>query len=154
MSNVSDFTVSDSIVSPVMEPSLLSARFPGIKEIIAQLNSKLDECITRLTALVVKLVFDSSLHSLPDNVHYLSTRLTHCQLNHDAVVQNFYNYKKDVRNFFVKGAPSYINSSNIPSPSHDYDVTMSFRMVLETIGNPLDPHTIHHFYTFLTQYNK
>jgi len=52
------------------------------------------------------------------------------------------------------GTLSYINSFNLSSPSHDHDVPMPFRMVLEKIGNPLDPLTNHHFQTFLTQYHK
>jgi len=52
------------------------------------------------------------------------------------------------------GTPSYMSSSNVPSPSQDHDIPMSFRMVLEKIGNPLDPLNNHHFQTFLTQYNK
>jgi len=49
---------------------------------------------------------------------------------------------------------SYINSSNLPSPSREHNAPMSFRIVLEKIDNPLDPLTNRRFRTFLTQYNK
>ena len=130
-----------------------------MKVLIEQFTSKLDGCINRLTALEDKLVaspdlhqpLDPSLLSLSDKNQQLSTRLTHCELNHETVIQNFYNYKKDVHDFLGIGTSSFMNFSDLPSPSHDHDVPMSFRMVLEKIGNSLDPLTNHHFQTFLTQ---
>jgi len=72
---------------------------------------------------------------LPKKVQHLSTRLTHCELNHDTVVQKVYKYKKGLNDFLGMGTPFYINSSNLPSPSpdHDHDIPMSFRMVLEKL---------------------
>ena len=41
-----------------------------------------------------------------------------------------------MHDFLGMGTPSYINSSNLLSPSfYDHDVSMSFRTVLEKIGN-------------------
>jgi len=42
----------------------------------------------------------------------------------------------------------------LPSPSHDHNVPMPFRMVLIKIDNSLEPQTNHHFQTFVTQHNK
>jgi len=155
-SHVSEATVPDSIVPPILEESLsLSDEFAEIKGLVLKFTSKLDSCITRLTALEDKLNLQQTPDlSLSAKVEQLSTRLTHCEFNYDTVVQKFYNYKKDVHDFLCMRTPSYMNSSNFPSPSHNHDVPMSFRMVLEKIGNPLDPLTDHHFQTFLTQYNK
>ena len=126
------------------------------------MKSKIDDNITHLTILESKLVaspdlqqtYHSLLLSLPDKVQQFSNRLTSCELNHENVIQKLYIYKKDVHDFLGMGTPSYMNSSNLPSPSHDHDVPMSFHMVLEKTGNPLDPITNHHFQTFLTHYNK
>ena len=160
--SVSDATVPDSIVPTIIEPSSLAADFAGMRYIMTRLESKIDDYITRLTILEPKLVAspdlqqtsDSLLLSLPDEVQHFSTHLTHCELNHDTEIQTFYNYKKDVHDFLGMGTPSYMNSSNLPSPFQDHNVPMSFRMVLEKIGNPLDLLSNDHLQTFLTQYNK
>jgi hypothetical protein len=154
----SDGTVSDSIIPPILEPSLAS-EFSDLKDLVTTFSTKLEKCINRLTDLEGKLFAPLDLQkpldlSLSAKVEELSNSLTYCEQNHEGVVQKFYNYKKDVHDFLGMGTPSYMNSSYLPSPSHDHDVPMSFRMVLEKIGNPLDPLTNHHFQTFLTQYNK
>ena len=148
-SPVLETTVPDSIVPPVPAAQLsLADEFKEIKDLVTKFTERLDSLEAKL-----------NLQQPPDlslsvNVEKLATRLSTCESNYDTVVQKFYNYKKDVHDYLGMGTPSYMNSSNVPSPSHDHDVPMSFRMVLEKIGNPLDPLTNHHFQTFLTQYNK
>ena len=159
--SVSAAMVPDSIVPTIIEPSSLAADFADMRDIMNWLESKVDNYITHLTILESKIVAspdlqqtsDPSLIFLPDKVQRLSSRLTHCELNHETVMQKFCNYKKDVHNFLEMGTPSYTNFSNLPSSSHsydhdhDHDVPLSFRMVLEKICNPLDPLTNHHFQT-------
>ena len=96
----------------------------GIAE-LRGLMSRLEFKIDEFTVLEDKLedhpdlhqTPDPSLLSIPDTVHQLSTRLTHCELNHEIPVTKFYIYKKDVHNFFGMGTPPYINSSNLSSSS-------------------------------------
>jgi len=143
------------MVPTIIEPSSLAADFADIRGIMTRLESKIVDYITRVPFLEAKLVATPDLQKTPDSlllslsvkVQQLSTRLTHC-------VTKFYNYKKYVHVFFAMRTPFYINSSNIPTSSQDHDVPMSFRLVLEKIGNPLDPFTNQHFQIFLTQYNK
>jgi len=135
--------VPDPIAPTITESSSLVADFADMRNITTQLGSKVDNYIARLTILESKIIAsrdleqtsDPSLISLPDKVQHLSTRLTLCKLNHKTVIQKFYNCKKDVHDFLGMGTPCYMNSSNLPSPSQDRDVPMSFRMVLKKIGN-------------------
>ena len=106
-SHVSEATAPNSILPPILEESFsLSGEFKALNELVKDFTSRLD--------------------SLSAKVEQFSNRLTSCELNHDAVVQKKYNYKKDVHDFLGTRTPSYMNSSNLPSPSHYHDVTMSF----------------------------
>jgi hypothetical protein len=139
--SVSDATVPDSIVPTIIEPSSLANEFASMRDIMNRFESKVDKCITRLTTLEFKIVESPDLHQTSDpsllalsaKVEQFSTRLTNCEFNYDTVVQKFYNYKKDVHNFFGVGTPSYMNSSNLPSSSYDHNVPRSLRMVLKKI---------------------
>ena len=132
--SVFDATVPDSIVPMIIEPSL-AFDFSDLKDLVEKFSNKLEDCINRLTDLEGKLFAPLDLPkpldlSLSAKVKQLFTHLTYCEQNHEAVVQKNYNYKKDVHDFLGMGTPSYMNSSNPPSPSHDHDVLMSFCMVL------------------------
>ena len=125
--HVSDVMVPDSIIPPILEESSsLSAEFTAMKNIVEKLTSALEGCINCLAALEDRLAAPPDLHQTPDpsllsfsgKGQHLSTHLTHCELNHESVIQKFYNYKKDMHDFLKLGTPSYINCSNLPYPSH------------------------------------
>jgi len=114
-------TVPDSIVPAIIEPSSLPADIAEIRGILTRIESKIDGYITHFTDLEDKLVDHPDLHqtpvssflSLPGTVQHLSTRLTHCELNHESVIQKFCNCKKDVQDFLGMGTHSYMNFSNL-----------------------------------------
>ena len=116
-SHVSDATVPDSIIFPIIESSLLAADFAEVKGIIARLQSKIDNYITWLTVLEAKLLAppdlqqtpDSSFLSLSDANQQFSNRLTHCELNHDTVVPKFSTIRKMCMIFSVWGLPPTVH---------------------------------------------
>ena len=86
-SHVSETTVPDPILPPIIEESLsLSDEFKNLTVLVKDFTSRLD--------------------SLPDKVQRFSNRLTSCELNHDTVIQKFYNYKKVVHDLLGMGTPS------------------------------------------------
>ena len=96
--HVSEVTAPDSIIPPILEESSsLSAEFTVMKALFEKLTSTLDGCIDHLATLENRLVDPPDLHKTPDpslfslleKVQHLSTRLTHCELNHKTVIQKF-----------------------------------------------------------------
>ena len=95
----------------ITEPPSLTADIAEIRGLMSRLESKIDEYISRLIVLEDKpddhpdlhQTPDPSLFSLPDTVHQLSTRLTHCELNHESVLQSFTTIRKIFIIFLVWG---------------------------------------------------
>ena len=95
-SNVSEATIPDSTVPPMIEDSSsLSNEFKSLTDSVKDFISRLD--------------------SLSVKVEQFSNRLTFCELNHDTLIQKFYNYKKDVHDYLGMGTPSYMNQSSFPN---------------------------------------